>query len=59
MLSTKMGANKSAANTPNAQNLSAQMLQNLSAHMFCSSPKLWDFDEKRLHWESVVREYNH
>ena len=33
---TKMGADKSFENTPNA-------------------PKVWDFDEKRLHWASVVR----
>ena len=29
--------------------------QNLSAQIVCPSPKFWDFDEKRLHWTSVVR----
>ena len=33
-----------------------QMPQNLSAKIVCPSPKVWDFDEKRLHWASVVRE---
>ena len=32
-----------------------QMPQNLSAQLVCPSPKVWDFDEKRLHWASVVR----
>ena len=32
-----------------------QMPQNLSAQIVCPSPKVWDFDEKRLHWASVVR----
>ena len=32
-----------------------QMPQNLSAQIVCSSPKVWYFDEKRLHWVSVVR----
>ena len=32
-----------------------QMTQNLSAQFACPSPKVWDFDEKRLHWASVVR----
>ena len=32
-----------------------QMPQNLSAQFVCPSPKVWDFDEKRLHWASVVR----
>ena len=32
--------------------------QNLSAQIVCPSPKVWDFDEKRLHWASVVRELN-
>ena len=41
---TKMGADKLAENTPNAQ-------------IVCQSPKVWDFDEKRLHWASVVRVY--
>jgi hypothetical protein len=36
----KMGADKLAENTPNAQKL------------VCPSPKVWDFDEKRLHWAS-------
>ena len=31
-----------------------QMPQNLSAKIVCPSPKVWDFDEKRLHWASVV-----
>jgi hypothetical protein len=31
-----------------------QMPQNLSAQFVCPSPKVWDFDEKRLHWASVV-----
>ena len=33
-----------------------QMPQNLSAQIVCPSPKVWDFDEKRLHWASVVRD---
>ena len=32
-----------------------QIFQNLSAQIVCPSPKVWDFDEKRLHWASVVR----
>ena len=32
-----------------------QMPQNVSAQLVCPSPKDWDFDEKRLHWASVVR----
>jgi hypothetical protein len=28
--------------------------QNLSAQIVCPSPKVWDFDGKRLHWASVV-----
>ena len=32
-----------------------QMLQNLSAQFVCPSPKVLDFNEKRLHWASVVR----
>ena len=43
-----MGADKSAENT--------QIPQNLSAQFVCPNPKVWDFDEKRLHWASVVRE---
>jgi hypothetical protein len=31
-----------------------QMPQNLSAQIFCRSSKVWDFDEKRVHWVSVV-----
>ena len=45
-----MSADKSAENTPNALKLSAQI--------DCPSPKVWDFDEKRLHWASVVRDMN-
>ena len=33
-----------------------QMLQNLSAQFVCPTPKVLDLNEKRLHWESVVRE---
>ena len=32
-----------------------QMPPNLSAQIVYPSPKVWDFDEKRLHWASVVR----
>ena len=32
-----------------------QMLQNIIAQIVCPRPKVWDFDEKRLHWASVVR----
>jgi hypothetical protein len=35
-----------------------QMPQNLSTQFACPSPKLWDFDEKRLNWEFVVRGFN-
>ena len=42
--STKMGADKLAKNTPNAP------------IFICPSPKVWDFNEKMLHWASVVRE---
>ena len=31
-----------------------QMPQNLSAQFFCPSPKVLDFNKKRLHWASVV-----
>ena len=31
------------------------MPQNLSAKFVCPSPKVLDFNEKRLHWASVVR----
>ena len=32
------------------------MPYNLSALIFCPSPKVWDFDETMLHWASIVRE---
>ena len=32
-----------------------QMLQNLAAQFVCPCPKVWDFEEKKLHWASVVR----
>ena len=35
-----------------------QMPQNLSAQIVCWSPKVWNLDEKRLHWASVVRDSN-
>ena len=36
-----------------------QMPKNLSAQFVYPSPKVWDFDEKRLHRASVVRDmYN-
>jgi hypothetical protein len=31
-----------------------QMPQNLSAQIVCPSPKVWEFDEKRLHRAPVV-----
>ena len=31
-----------------------QMLQDLSAQIVCPSTKVWNFDEKKLHWVSVV-----
>ena len=31
-----------------------QMPQNLFTQFVCSSPKVPDFNEKRLHWASVV-----
>ena len=31
-----------------------KMPQNLFAQIVCPSPKVWDFDEKKLHWASVV-----
>ena len=40
---TKMGDDKSGENTPNAPKF------------ICPSPKVWDFNKKRLHWVSVVR----
>ena len=30
------------------------MPKNLSAQFVCPIPNVWDFDEKRLHWASVV-----
>ena len=36
-----------------------QMPQNLSAQFVCPSPKVLDFNEKRLHWASVVRDMLH
>ena len=42
-----MGADKLAENTPMAPNF------------ICPNcPKVWDIDEKRLHWASVVRATN-
>ena len=35
-----------------------QIPQNLPAQFFCPSPKVLYFDEKRLHWASVVRVTN-
>jgi hypothetical protein len=35
-----------------------QMPQNLSAQIVCPRPKVLDFNEKRLHWVSVVRGSN-
>ena len=32
--------------------------QNLYAQIVYTSPIVWDFDEKRFHWASVVRERN-
>ena len=32
-----------------------QIPKNLSAQIVCPSPKILNFDEKRLHWVSVVR----
>ena len=32
-----------------------QMPQNLSTQFVCPSPKVLDFNEKRLHWAFVVR----
>ena len=43
----KLGADSLAENT--------QMPQNLSAQFVCQSPKVLDFNGKRLHWASVVR----
>ena len=33
----------------------SKMPQNLSAQFVCPSPKVLDFNAKRLHWTSVVR----
>jgi hypothetical protein len=35
-----------------------QMPHNLSAQFFCPSPKVWDFDEKRLHQAFVVHDHD-
>ena len=32
-----------------------QIPQDLFTQFVCSSPKFWDFNEKRLHWVYVVR----
>ena len=32
-----------------------QLPHNLFAQIVCPSPNVWDFDEKMLHWVSVVR----
>ena len=42
-----MGADKLAENTPNTTKFIAQFVY--------PSPKVWDFDEERLHWAFVVR----
>ena len=34
------------------------MPQNLSAQLSAQAQKVWYFDEKKLHWASVVRGYN-
>ena len=34
------------------------MPQKLSAQIVCPSPKVWDFDKKRLYWASLVRNGN-
>ena len=36
-----------------------QMPPNLSGQFICSSPKVLDFNEKRLHWASVVRDFKY
>ena len=46
-LSTKISADKSPENTPIAKTYLPKIV--------CPSPRVWDFDEKRLHWASVVR----
>ena len=35
------------------------MPQNLSAQFVCLSPKVWDTNENRLHWASVVFDIKH
>jgi hypothetical protein len=35
------------------------MPQNLSAQFVCPSPKVLDFNKKKLHWVSVVRMLNY
>ena len=44
---TKMAADISAENTPNVPKFVCPFV--------CPIPKVWDFNEKRLHWVSVVR----
>jgi hypothetical protein len=36
-----------------------QMPQNLSAQFVYPSPKVLDFNEKRLHWAFVVLDFGH
>jgi hypothetical protein len=36
-----------------------KMPQDLSAQIVSPSPKVWDFEEKRLHWVSIVRAISH
>jgi hypothetical protein len=35
------------------------MPQNLFAQIVCPSPTVWDFDEKRLNWASIIRDWSH
>ena len=35
-----------------------QCPKKLSDQIVCPSPKVWDFDESRLHWASVVQGYD-
>ena len=35
-----------------------QMPQNLPAQFVCPSPKILDFNEKSLHWVSIVRDFH-
>ena len=44
---TKMSADILAENTPN------------TPKYICPSPKVWNFNEKRLHLASVVRDYEY